>query len=74
MLAKELAELLLKNPNAIVGYPEYIGCDTPFLQVKKVVVVEKGKKSPVWDGGTYHDQKKGNIATQQIIILYTHKD
>jgi hypothetical protein len=50
MKAKDLAKILLENPEATVVFDEYIGCDTPVVDIGNVEVYKKGQKIQNFDG------------------------
>jgi hypothetical protein len=69
MLAKDLAKILLKNPDAQVVHFQYIGCDTPLLEINEVHLEKKGTKTSSLDGG--HFIHKDGTTKCDIVIL-TH--
>lgn len=67
MKAKELAAILLENPEAEVVHYQYTGGDTPLLEITEVLLKPKGKNVQHRDGGDFVD--KNGIATEDILIL-----
>jgi hypothetical protein len=67
MKAKELAEILMKNPEAEVVHYEYIGGPNPLCIINKVTLELKGTKCTSYDGGDFVGQN--NIVLKDIIIL-----
>lgn len=44
MKAKELIKILEKNPDYIVCFETYTGCETPIMGVTKAIVYKKGDR------------------------------
>lgn len=66
MKAKDLAELLMKTPDAIVVHNEYTGGLTPVLSINTITRFEKG--SFVTSEGGNNLDKEG-YAKVEIVIL-----
>ena len=66
MKAKDLAKLLLINPEAEVVHYEYTGGDTPLLKINSVNLEIKGVKTESYDGGDFIQDGKTKC---DIIIL-----
>ena len=67
MKAKELATILLMNPEAEVLHYQYMGGDTPLVELNTAVFEKKGEKTIANDdGGVFI---KNGIAKLDIIIL-----
>lgn len=67
MKAKDLAEILMRNPEHEVVHYQYNGGDTPLLNINNTHVETKGRKSVAMDGG--HFINKNGIVEKDIIIL-----
>lgn len=69
MKAKELAELLMQNPEAEVVYPDY---DT----VNKVIIIDeasyknKGNSTEEWGDTDSNELSENGIYTKDVIVLY----
>jgi len=71
MKASQLAEILLKNPDAIVMHEEYCGCDTPCLEIKSAKFHKAGKSFDN-EGGDYIKGNRNGTPEKNIIVLYSN--
>lgn len=71
MKAKELAEILLKNPDAIVMQEVYTGCDTPCIEIKRVGFYEAHKPFEN-EGGEHIKGDRNGIPKKDVIVLYPY--
>lgn len=67
MKARELAEILMRTPDAEVVHYQYTGGDTPLLTVNTTYAELEGETSSSHDGGHFVDEK--GIVESDIIIL-----
>jgi hypothetical protein len=70
MKAKELAKILLENPEAEVVHYEYSGCATPLYVINNISINKKGEQCESYDGG-YGDfiDNSDLLLKKDIIIL-----
>ena len=73
MKAKELAAILLKNPEAEVLHYEYTGGDTPLLKINKTELFAKDEQilcgnSIYEDDGSKWINNKNRLKTDVIIL------
>ena len=73
MKAKDLAALLLENPEAEVVHYMYTGGDTPLIEIRKVIFEPKGTKTECHDGGDFID-KNGLTTTDIVIVVHDWND
>jgi len=66
MKAKELAKILLENPEAEVVNYQYMGGYTPLVSIHKAVFEEKGKRTESRHGG---DFIKAGFTECDLVIL-----
>ena len=70
MKAKDLAELLLREPDAEVVIEQYNGGGEPLTEITGCIKEERGQITSVYDGGAFIDR---DCKTKcDIIILKTN--
>ena len=71
MKSKDLAKILMQNPDAEVVFSMYNGGTDPQFEVNVAVLEKKGTKSSNRDGGAFI-HKDGTLKTDVIVIGYDY--
>jgi hypothetical protein len=69
MKAKELAKILLQNPEAEVVHYQYTGGDTPLLKIDTVIFECKGEQTESYDKGHFIN-RNGKTKCDILILKY----
>lgn len=67
MKAKDLAKLLLQNPESEVSIPYYNGGSDPLHEITGVLFEKKGEKTSCRDGG-FNIHKDGTTKSDTLIL------
>lgn len=69
MKAKELAELLMQNPEAEVVYPDY-DCINKVIIAGRVEVQHKGNSTESWGDTQCNNLSENGVYIKDVIVLY----
>ncbi len=71
MIAKDLAKILMENPEAEVVHYEYTGCLTPLYSIRNYSIGEKDSICECYDGGYGNFINNENLVLLKDIIILT---